>query len=66
MTRKYKILHQDGTTFEAEGELSESNGRRVVLDGEGKPWLLLVDSDIVTDLGAREAGEVILVAHGPL
>ncbi|RBP40323.1 hypothetical protein DES53_10829 [Roseimicrobium gellanilyticum] len=51
MTRLYEILQPDGVRLEVEGELSEWNGKQVMLDGQGKPWLIIADEDVVTPMG---------------
>lgn len=55
MGKRYEILHRDGSTLQVEGELVERDGKRVFLDGQGKPWLLLLEQDVVKPLkGARK------------
>jgi hypothetical protein len=51
MTSRYQIQCGCGTSLEVEGELSEWKGKRVILDGLGRPWLLISDADVVMQDG---------------
>jgi hypothetical protein len=51
MTKHFRVLHADGSLLEVEGEIVAWNGQRALLDGQGRPWLLLADEDIVSEIG---------------
>jgi hypothetical protein len=48
MPHRYRIQSPNGTSFEAEGDVTEWKGKRVMLDGQGKPWLLLTEQDVLS------------------